>query len=167
MNWATPACRAASTSCSCPSWSTPPIESSGWRESVVDAVEITVDMPRHAASSDARSLRSPWTTPTPRLLSRCTLAGSEVLRTSARTDSPRLFSRVQISPPSRPVAPTTRITAPPGPGKRGGRQGYATAAECGWLEDFLAREHYRLDGVWRRIDRDRRRADDKIERSAL
>src|SRR6267378_4965339 len=152
MNWATPASRAASTSWSWPSWSTPPIESSGWRESVVDAVEITVDMPRHAASSDARSLRSPWTTPTPRLLSRCTLAGSEVLRASARTDSPRLFSRLQISPPSRPVAPTTRITAPPGPGRGDGR-GYATAAESGWLEDSLAREHDRLDGMWRRIDR--------------
>src|SRR3989441_4083989 len=117
MNWPTPAPRAASTSCSWPSWSTPLIESSGWRESVVEAVEMTVDAPRHAAASDARFLRSPWTISAPWLWSRWTLAGSDVSRASARTDCPRSLRRRQISPPSRPVAPTTRIIVPSPPGR--------------------------------------------------
>src|SRR3989442_14900787 len=86
------------------------MESPSCLEIVDDAVEMTALAPRHAASSDARSFRSPRTRSAPARASRATLSGLDVSLTSARTGFPRCASRRQISPPRRPVAPTTRIT---------------------------------------------------------
>src|ERR1051326_7992607 len=95
-----------------PCRSTVSIESPSCRETVDDAVEITALAPRHAAVSDSLSFRSPRTSSAPRLFRRVAVSGLAVARTSALTGLRRSPSRRQISPPSMPVAPTTRFILP-------------------------------------------------------
>src|ERR1700704_1353859 len=107
--WRTPAAFAAANKDIWPFLSTVSIESPAWREIVLDAVDTTVLTPRHALSSDARSLRSPRTRVTPVRSSRAALSASAVARIRARTGCPAATSRRQISLPRVPVAPTTRF----------------------------------------------------------
>src|SRR5262245_2433636 len=83
--------------------------SPSWLDTIIDAVEITVSIPRHASSNERRFLRSPWTNSTP-MCARCANRSAfDVGRTSARTGCPTPRSWRQISPPkpTGPVAPTT------------------------------------------------------------
>src|SRR5947207_65448 len=102
----TPASRAASIRFSVPrssmSWKDPPL-------AMAVAVDTTVSASTHARSSESGSVRSPSTTSAPYDRSRSTLPGSDVERTSARSGRPLSASSRQISPPSIPVAPTTRF----------------------------------------------------------
>jgi hypothetical protein len=107
-NRSTLASLAARTSVNCPSASTVCIESPGWRVSVDEAVEMTAFTPRHAATIDCGSFRSPMHSSAPADRNFSILSGELVGRTSALTRSPRLLSRWQTSFPTKPVAPTTR-----------------------------------------------------------
>src|SRR6267142_4213415 len=109
MNRFTPAAMAASMRLSCPCRSTLSMESPSCLDIVDDAVEMTALTPRHAASSDPWSFRSPRTCSAPMLFKCATRSGLDVPRTRARSGFPRWVTRRQISAPRRPVAPTTRI----------------------------------------------------------
>src|SRR2546422_6170130 len=109
MNRFTPAAMAASMRLSCPCRSTLSMESPSCLDIVDDAVEMRALAPRHAAWSECRSFRSPRTGSAPATFRLATLSGFEVSLTNARTGFPRWDKRLQISPPSDPVAPTTRI----------------------------------------------------------
>ena len=148
MNRLIPADFAASTRCSCPVSSTDSIESPACRDRVEDAVEITASTPRQAPANESGSLRSPTHTSTPRLLRSATFSVELVARTSALTFSPRQDSLWQISLPTMPVAPTTRImsvlprTQPtPVPSlERGSMRGRRVGDESkSWLSLFLHR----------------------------
>src|ERR1700733_14812288 len=109
INRLTAAAFAASTRCNCPTWSTDSIESPACRDKVEDAVEITASTPRQATASEPGSFRSPTQTSTPHLRRHSTLSAELVSRMSPLTFSPRLASLWQISLPTKPGAPTTRI----------------------------------------------------------
>src|ERR1035438_5934024 len=105
----TPAAFDASTRLSCPCSSTDSIESPACRDKVDDAVEMTAFTPLQAPASEPVSFKSPTHSSTPHFSRDATFSGELVVRTSALTFSPRFANRRQISVPSRPVAPTTRI----------------------------------------------------------
>src|SRR5205823_2166582 len=69
----------------------------------------TTRAPRHASSMDDGSFRSPVTIEAPRLFRRAIFSGLDVVRTRARTERPPSARIRQISPPTRPVAPTIKV----------------------------------------------------------
>src|SRR4051812_30141399 len=85
------------------------MESPACRVKVEEAVEMTAFTPRHAAAIDSGSFRSPTHNSAPDLRRASTFSLELVSRTSALTDSPRPMSLWQISLPTKPVAPATRI----------------------------------------------------------
>src|SRR5690348_13039663 len=85
------------------------MESPGCLAKVEEAVETTASTPRQAATIDSGSFRSPRHNSAPDDRRTSTFSFELVARTSALTGSPRLISLWQTSPPTRPVAPTTRI----------------------------------------------------------
>ena len=70
---------------------------------------MTAFTPRQAPASESGSLRSPKNTSVPHSRRSATFSAELVVRISALTFSPRLDSLWQISLPTKPVAPTTRI----------------------------------------------------------
>src|SRR4029453_8750157 len=101
---------AASTRSFCPVPSTLSTLSPSWFETIIDAVEMTVSIPRQASCSERGFLRSPAMSSTPMRARFATLSGFAVERTKARTGLSATRSWRQISPPkpTGPVAPTTR-----------------------------------------------------------
>src|SRR4029450_3259194 len=101
---------AASTRSFCPVPSTLSTLSPSWFETIIDAVEMTVSIPRQASCRARGFLRAPGRSSTPMRARFATLSGFAVERTNARTGLSATRSWRQISPPkpTGPVAPTTR-----------------------------------------------------------
>src|SRR5215470_15150557 len=97
-------------SCICPRKSTEPNVSPCCWERIAVGVVMTAAAPAQARLNEARSFRSPSTSLPPSRLSVSFFAGSEVDLTMARNGLPADARRRQISVPSKPVPPTTKIT---------------------------------------------------------
>src|SRR5262249_24216865 len=97
-------------SCICPHKSTESNVSPCCWERIAVGVVMTATVPAQARPNEARSFKSPSTSLPPRRLSVSFFTESEVDRTMARNGLPADARRRQISVPSKPVAPTTKIT---------------------------------------------------------
>src|SRR5262249_13368782 len=79
-------------------------------ERIAVGVVMTAAVPAQARPNEARSFRSPSTSLPPSRLSVSFFSRSEVDRTTARNGLRADERRRQISVPSKPVPPTTKIT---------------------------------------------------------